>query len=754
MLPSTPFRFSTYFTLGVACLGLGYAESAMLPEAGAFAVVIAIAMAVIFRVEARVPLLSIPAANRLGAWIGFIALIWAGFRVFRELKRGEFQALGWTVFLVALTGPLLMALVCAKLLRREKHAGDYWVMHGMALAAIILAGVMAEQAVTVLATAAYLFGAVWSLSLFFLSRSSGAVAAIPGKEPPLGTVGVAGKRGWPANFLRAAIWTMVAAVIAIPIYLLTPRSPAAKFSFDNSRIEIGYAADQMIDLNRTGELRENPETAFEVRAADSRGRPKDDLDPEQKWCGAFYVGYTRGVWRRDIVVQLPTVPQTRPPTVPWAPPDFGPNGYTLTYTVPRKLRSRFLAEPVAWQQGEQASVADLPENGSPQPWHPAINGAVFTNRLGGGPRTISAGPPMAHYVQYTLPPAEIGVSQAYPMGASVRSELKDQPLDSVRVYADKVMDEMAAAGRLPAGALRREVVYNLPYPQYHEVIARAFRDHLSERTDLLYSTDIRRENEDVDPIEDFLFYSKAGHCERFATALVLMLRSEGIPAVMVLGFKGCEATGSGTYAVRQEFAHAWAQALIQRPDPRTRGPVWHWLTLDPAPARVETPKARRSAMLDWGQDAFERYLFHYTAEERDRALQAALKRLWNPQFLGVAVIAVLLGLAWRMAKRPSERIAAADSHPSAEWFQRLVDLLGQHGFTPAPGATPREFAEEAAMELGERAATAPHAAVPIEWVNAYYRSRFGGTPIAFDEQQELDAGLDALQKALERGSHP
>src|SRR6185437_5988205 len=182
--------------------------------------VVTIAMAVIFRVEARMPLLSIPAANRLGAWIGFLTLLWAGFRVVREVKRGEFQALGWTVFLVALTGPLLMALVCAKLLRREKHAGDYWVMHGMALAAIILAGVMAEQAVTGFASAAYLFGAVWSLSLGCLSRSSGAVAAIPGKEPPLGTVGVAGKRGWPVNFLRAAVWTIVAALVAVPLYLL------------------------------------------------------------------------------------------------------------------------------------------------------------------------------------------------------------------------------------------------------------------------------------------------------------------------------------------------------------------------------------------------------------------------------------------------------------------------------------------------------------------------------------------------------
>src|SRR5207247_958097 len=162
---------------------------------------------------------------------------------------------------------------------------------------------------------------------------------------------------------------------------------------------------------------------------------------------------------------------------------------------------------------------------------------------------------------------------------------------------------------------------------HHEAIARAFRDHLSQRADLVYSTTIRRAKKDVDPVEDFLFHSRAGHCERFATTLALMLRAEGIPAVLVLGFKGCEHVGEGRYVVRQEHAHAWVEALISRPasggaEPRAR--VWHWLSLDPSPVAAAGDAAEGTAggLIAWGRSAFDRFFFNYTAEQRERAIGA------------------------------------------------------------------------------------------------------------------------------------
>ena len=754
MLPSTAFRSSTYLTLAIACTSLGYAESAMLPEVGVFAIAVVITLAVIYRLETRVRLLSLDEANRLGAGIGLAAILWAGFRVVREVNASEFAALGWPVFFVALMAPLLMAAVCAKLLRREKHAGDYWFMHAAGLAAMVLAGAMAEQTLLVALTAAYVLCAIWSLFQFFLARSNGIVPRIPDRKaakkplPVVRTIAAGTPLGGRSGLLRAALWASVAAAAAVPIYLITPRSTYGKIDFGQSRIEVGFAADQMIDLTQTGDLRDNPETAFEFTATDNAGRPKEDLNPEQRWRGAVLATYSNGTWRRDAFVRLSTSPPILPQNGPWIPPDLGPESYRLTFTVPTKLRSTFLADPVAWVPGAMAAVADLPPNGSPEAWVATTNGLVFGRP--GSRRPVGS---EHHYVQHTRPPAEADLSPPYPASdLSPIAIIRSNAIPRVKEYADKVLADAVAAGRVPEAALARDSIRLLPLEPHHEAIARAFREHLSERADLTYTTSLKRDRKDLDPVEDFLFHSKVGHCERFATALVLMLRAEGIPAVMVLGFKGCEHTGEGHYIVRQEYAHAWAEALISRPD-RTapRGHVWHWLSLDPAPAQAAETNSNDTAGSFWNwSKAFERYLFHYTPEERDRAIRSAFDAATSAKVLGGAAVVVLAFPILRFVRRRIARTRPRAAPPSAQWFDRLLVVLGKHGFAPAPGETAREFATATAATLEGTPATRAVAAVPIEWAEAYYRSRFGDDPVPDARRVELERGLEDLKLALER----
>jgi len=80
---------------------------------------------------------------------------------------------------------------------------------------------------------------------------------------------------------------------------------------------------------------------------------------------------------------------------------------------------------------------------------------------------------------------------------------------------------------------------------------------------------------DTDPVEHFLFTRKAGHCEYFAAAMVLLLRSDGIPARVVNGFAGGEWNrGGGFYTIRREDAHSWVEAYFEG-----KG----WLRFDPTP---------------------------------------------------------------------------------------------------------------------------------------------------------------------------
>jgi protein-glutamine gamma-glutamyltransferase len=96
----------------------------------------------------------------------------------------------------------------------------------------------------------------------------------------------------------------------------------------------------------------------------------------------------------------------------------------------------------------------------------------------------------------------------------------------------------------------------------------------------------------ADPLADFLFHLRAGHCEDFATALAIMLRTLGIPSRVVTGFYGGERE-AGEYLVRAGDAHAWVEADVP-------GGV---LRVDATPAQSRS--ATRTTLLSWVLRAYE-----------------------------------------------------------------------------------------------------------------------------------------------------
>ena len=77
-------------------------------------------------------------------------------------------------------------------------------------------------------------------------------------------------------------------------------------------------------------------------------------------------------------------------------------------------------------------------------------------------------------------------------------------------------------------------------------------------------------------IDEFLFEWQRGHCEYFATTMVMLLRAQGIPARLVNGFLGADYNSVGDfYAVRQANAHSWVEVFF---------PGFGWARFDPTPA--------------------------------------------------------------------------------------------------------------------------------------------------------------------------
>ena len=86
-----------------------------------------------------------------------------------------------------------------------------------------------------------------------------------------------------------------------------------------------------------------------------------------------------------------------------------------------------------------------------------------------------------------------------------------------------------------------------------------------------------------DPIDDFLFNTRKGFCEHYATSFVYLMRAAGLPARIVTGYQGGELNPNGNYLiVRQSDAHAWAEVWLQ-----DQG----WVRIDPtaavSPERIE-----------------------------------------------------------------------------------------------------------------------------------------------------------------------
>ena len=80
----------------------------------------------------------------------------------------------------------------------------------------------------------------------------------------------------------------------------------------------------------------------------------------------------------------------------------------------------------------------------------------------------------------------------------------------------------------------------------------------------------------ADPLAQFLFVTNAGHCEYFASAMAIMLRTLGIPSREVNGFLPGEYNDlAGDYIVRASDAHSWVEAYF---------PGSGWITFDPTPA--------------------------------------------------------------------------------------------------------------------------------------------------------------------------
>lgn len=129
-----------------------------------------------------------------------------------------------------------------------------------------------------------------------------------------------------------------------------------------------------------------------------------------------------------------------------------------------------------------------------------------------------------------------------------------------------------------------------------------------------------------DPVADFLFHRRRGHCEYFSSAMALLLRAAGIPSRVVNGFHGAEFnTLNHSYIVRARDAHSWTEAYIAGVG---------WMTFDPTPAAVLPPPSlwdRLQLYLDASHEFWREWVVNYDASHQQTLSATAMhqtRRRW------------------------------------------------------------------------------------------------------------------------------
>lgn len=356
------------------------------------------------------------------------------------------------------------------------------------------------------------------------------------------------------------------------------------------------------------------------------------------------------------------------------------------------------------------------------------------------------------------------------------SELAVIDSDELRLAANTAPEGMDPYLKLPALDIRipklaEEITAQAP-SNYEKAVA--LEQYLS--THFGYTLELPR-SAPRDPVANFLFERKHGHCEYFASAMAVMLRSLHIPSRMVTGFRGGEYNDiTGQYVVRASDAHSWVEAYF---------PGFGWISFDPTPAGgapTRTGWSRMQLYVDAAASFWREWIINYDVShqrtlgkdavtgsrqfvdearrwiwQQHRALLRLARRAHDHvtnvplRWLGglVALAGVLITLlnlrrlvgglrAWSLRAHPER----APRESAALWYERMVGRMARLGWRKSPSQTPLDFVaaiQEAALQKKI-----------ARFTRAYESARFGKSADDAQTLPELFKDITAAETAKSR----
>jgi transglutaminase-like putative cysteine protease len=513
---------------------------------------------------------------------------------------------------------------------------------------------------------------------------------------------------------------VAAVVLAVPLFLLLPRVRApfivGRGGDSGATLEAAGFSDQ-VTLDSIDRIRSSREVALRVQEEG----PSLSPDAEWRFKAATYDVYMGGSWRRSPVRNM----------------------------LPRSQGVRFHLSPEKpvhwariWLQPLHTQSVPLPvETTVVEPRSPVLavddGGAVS---LPFSPLEVS---------EY-----RVGLARRAVLTGVIPDRAPEPALDltgvtsSISNLAAKVMGQ----GK-PAEKARRVESYLMENFSYTLNFAGRSADN---------------------PIENFLFRYKSGQCEYFASSMVLMLRSQGIPARLVTGFLGGDYNPfEGYYVVRGNNAHAWVEAYLS-------GEGWRIFDPTPAAGRPASEAEGRFLLLQQAWDfvlfRWDRYVLTFGLGDQIQIF-GGLRDLWNelwahlhheekpetprvasglpaaepgtsasplrklsdfpwPLAAGLLLVVVAVWLLYRRLRPPLNATAA---------YRRLRRRIGRASGNGLPDSAPPLSVRS------EAAARYPAVAEPAARVIDFYlRESFGGQALEDEELEALKTALEAAEKGMRK----
>ena len=571
--------------------------------------------------------------------------------------------------------------------------------------------------------------------------------------PPLETGTPAAQRLGRALGLTAVAMTIGAAVVASVIFLVLPRLPTGYMASLNFNPTLISGFSDNVELGRIGEIKLQTSVVMRTRMDFS-----PEGTPNLRWRGIVLTNFDGHRWYTESHENVATLPDADG----WF--SLGDRSEGSGQDNYRHVHFTVLLEPLATDAifvlAHPVAVRGtfLPEGDRRMP--EVRRGYLQLDR------TQSVFNPNNNFNKISYE----GLALVPKMAPEVlRRSVASYPPDILNVY----MALPRLDNRIPR--LAQEITARAPTP-YDK--ANAIELYL--RTRFGYTLQLP-DPAPADPLAHFLFVRRAGHCEYFATAMTVMLRSLGVPARYVNGFLPGEYNDvADSYIVRGSDAHSWVEVYF---------PEYGWIPFDPTPSSGARPKfflGRLAYYWDWFEMTWSEWVVNFTSVQQLHLAASAQRATrewgnWVRDFLAdyrrraverlkilhfqvrgairhhpgtllapalLLALAVLLLLRGRsladaiaaLVARSGLRLGhggAANPRLATIYYTRLLRMLEGRGLNKPPGQTPLEFARSVPGEqLGGMVG---------RLTELYQATRFGASPV---DAGEMVRQLGAIQAFL------